>query len=59
VREKELKGERHLASMGIKKCIQIFGRTKQLDRHTCRWKDDMANSLKERGWKDIDLTNLP
>ena len=34
-------------------------RTKQLDRHTCRWKGDIANSLKGGGCKGVDLINLP
>jgi len=34
-------------------------KTKQFDRHTCRWKEDIANNLKGRGWKGVDLTNLP
>jgi hypothetical protein len=31
-------------------------KTKQFDRNRGRWKDDIANSLKGKGWKDIDLT---
>ena len=34
-------------------------KTKQFDRLTRRWKDDIANNLKRSGWKGVDLNNLP